>query len=77
MEHHADLDIYPQSRYCASTHSFVILLRIDKGSPGGALHSGTSNHNCCYCYDILYIFGKAIFFSIQWCIYDSNWPTIL
>ena len=30
--------------------------RIDKGSPGGALHSGTSDHNCCYCHAISYIF---------------------
>ena len=40
-------------------------LRIDKGSPRSAVHSGTCSHNC-YHYDgILYIFGKAIFSSIH------------
>ena len=31
-------------------------LRIDKGSPGGALHPGTSIHNYDSCCGILYIF---------------------
>ena len=40
-------------------------LRIDKGSPRSAVHSGTCTHNCNHYDDILYIFGKAIFFSIH------------
>ena len=43
----------------------ILSLRIDKGSPRSAVHSGTCSHNC-YHYDgILDIFGKAIFFSIH------------
>ena len=50
----------------------VFILRIDKGSPCSAVHSGLCSHNC-YHYDgILHIFGKAIFFSIHRYVFYSN-----
>ena len=40
-----------------------VVLRIDKGSPGGALYLGTCIRNYDNCQGILYIVRKIIFFS--------------
>ena len=41
------------------------MLRIDKGSPGGALYLGTCIHNYGNCNGLLYREGKIKFFSTE------------
>ena len=66
-------------RVCYLTKITLLIhqLRIDRGSPGGAAHSGTCIHSYGSWIGILYIFRKIIFFSTQWYKYNFSRPKFI